>query len=123
MSKNRDYHGIIVNISQRDKSIFAQLKILGRKTIIPAILLLYKINVAPEKLESTLQNLQDNMAGSLFYAHLYRNEELIVIFKHKIFRVTPDNSSWQEPISYGRSVHIPGFLLDFTPCRFEDETF
>lgn len=78
MSKNRNYHGIIVNISQRDKSIFTQLKILGRKTIIPAILLLYKINVAPEKLESTLQNLQDNMAGSLFCAHLYRNEELFL---------------------------------------------
>jgi hypothetical protein len=63
------------------------------------------------------------MAGSLFNAHLYRNEELIAIFKHKIFRVTPDKSSWQELINYGRFVHIPSFLLDFTPCRFEDETF
>ncbi|PKM76556.1 MAG: hypothetical protein CVU90_12090 [Firmicutes bacterium HGW-Firmicutes-15] len=123
MQPENDYHGIIVNVSQSDKRIFPRLEILSSRTIIPGILILYKINIRPANLEETINHLQQNMRGKLFYAHLYRNDELIVIFKYRIFKASPDKTTWQEVLAYGRSLHIPSFWLDFSPCRFEDEQF
>ena len=56
-----------------------------------------------------------------WYAHLYNDEELIVIFKEKVFRVTSHASGWQPIIDYGKSLNIPVSQLTFWPNRFQDE--
>jgi hypothetical protein len=58
-----------------------------------------------------------------FYCHFYRDDELIVVFKKKMFRVKTDPATWQEVITYGKSMGIPAKQLDFQPCRFDDETY
>ncbi len=123
MQASHDYHGVVVNLSQRNQLIFNQLEILSSRAVIPHFLILHKIRVNPGQLEDTIRQLQANMRGQLFYAHLYRGNELIVVFKSKVLYASPDKASWSEIIAYGRSLHIPSFWLDFSPCRFEDEKF
>ena len=124
-----DYHGIIINLSLKDKSIFKTVDIIGRKNVFLNLLILYKVNVRAETIDSTIQKLQADLVENFwfyfphFYCHFYREDELIVVFKERIFRVTTDPASWQEVIAYGESVGIPAKQLDFNPCRFADETY
>ena len=115
-----EYHGILVDVSQKNKSIFNNLKILGQKKAWGWIL--YKIGVEPKKFDKTLKQLQENMVEG-FYFHFYKNEELIVVFKEKIFKVKTDKSSWKDIIKYGKSLKIPEKQLDFYPCRVVDEKY
>lgn len=56
-----------------------------------------------------------------WYAHLYNDEELIVIFKEKVFRVKPHVFTWQSTIDYEKELKIPQEQSDFWPNRFQDE--
>jgi hypothetical protein len=58
-----------------------------------------------------------------YYAHLYRDDELVVIFKDRVFRITSEKSTWKPVIDYGLSLKIPIEQLDMKPCRFQDETY
>jgi hypothetical protein len=106
------YHGIIINISQEDKSIFNKLKIIGQKTSSKGWIL-YKIEAKVKELPKTIKQLQDNLKPR-YYFHFYRNDELIVVFKAKIFKIKTDKSTWKEAIEYGKSLRIPKKELDFS---------
>jgi len=73
------YHGIIVDKSQKDPSIFSRLKILGSKKSSKGWIL-YKVEVNPENIEKVICEIQKNMVAGPFYCHFYRNDELIVVF-------------------------------------------
>jgi hypothetical protein len=123
------YHGIIVSISQRDKSIFRKLTVIGRKRVLFGLITLYKIQVDSNKLNDVIREVQKNMAGRIlfmrqeFYAHFYRGDELIILFRENIFNVSPDPAGWWDAIAFGRQLGIREAQLDFTPCRFEDEVY
>ena len=123
------YHGIIIRQSQKNKSIFKKLKIIGRKKVFFGLAVLYKISVEIDKLNEVIKSIQVNMASRLFilkqeyYVHFYRNHELIIVFKDKVFNVTTDKSTWKEAVEYGRSLGIIEKQLDFTPDKVEDETY
>jgi hypothetical protein len=117
-----NYHGIIVDKSQKDKDIFNWLKIIGSKTTSKGWIL-YKIEINPEEIEKVIKELQQNMEPEPFYCHFYRDNELIVVFKEKVFRIMPDKSTWKEAIEYGKSLGIPEKQLDFSPCKIEEETY
>lgn len=117
-----EYHGIVIHESQKYKSIFKNLRILGERIAKDEKRTLYKIAVGAEGLENTILFLQNNMLPG-YYFHLYRNGELIVAFKEKIFRINTDKSTWKEAIEYGKSLGIPENQLDFFPCHIEDETY
>jgi len=124
-----DYHGIIINLSLIDKSFLQTLQVVGRKSILLDELVLYKVSVPPEKLDFTISALQSSLLvrfGPLFpafYAHFYRGDDLIVVFKKQVFRVKTDPITWSEVIAYGASLGIPARQLDFSPCRLQDETY
>lgn len=115
-----NYHGIIVDVSQEDKEIFNDLRVIGKKKAWGWIL--YKISVESKEIDIVLKKLQENMKKG-FYFHLYKDEELIVVFKNKIFRVKTDKSTWNEIIKYGKLLNIPEKQLDFFPCKIEDERY
>jgi hypothetical protein len=125
----KNYRGIILSISQKDKSAIAALSLIGQKRVIPGAVTLYKVEVEPAALERTIGRLQDNMAERWlhirgFYVHFYRDKELIVAFKHRVFRAHAyDKTTWEEMIEYGKSVHTPERQLDFFPCTVEQETY
>ena len=101
-----DFHGIVINVSQRDQVIFRSLKIIGRKRIFAGLITLLK-KVPDDALESTIVALQANLREHFlwrpfqFCFHLYCDEQLIVVFKQRVFRCTTDWSTWDEVIHYG----------------------
>jgi hypothetical protein len=124
-----EYHGIVINVSQKNKSILKKLDVIGKKAFNFNTVILLKIRVPKENLEETIQQLQTNMRDRFlwwfhdFYFHFYNDQELIVVFKNRIFRVTPDPKTWDEMVAYGLSLGLPEKQLDFFPCRFSDETY
>ena len=124
-----EYHGIVLNISQKDKSIFNRLQVIGKKKALMGLITFYKIKIDSHQIDDVIRNIQSNMARNFgpikqeFYAHFYRNNELIIAYKDKLFNVTTDRTTWAKAISHGRSLNIMEKQLDFTPCKFEDETY
>ncbi len=123
------YHGIIVSVSQKDRSIFGRLKSIGSKKVLLGLIRLYKVEVREEELDEVVSAIQRNMADRIlfrrqeFYAHFYRDDELLIVFRQKVFRASTDRQSWGDALAYGRSLNISGKQLDFAPNRFCDETF
>jgi len=123
------YHGIVINLSQKDPSILNSLEVIGNRAVVPGLLTLNKICVQPDDVEHVIQLLQGNMRDRFrpfakgFYFHLYRNDELIIVFKDRIFRVTTDPATWTEAIKFGLGQGIPRKQLDFQPCRIADERY
>lgn len=68
---------------------------------------MYKIRVAPGDLDRTIRMIQDNMAKKYyfrfhdFYAHIVRGDELIIVWKERVFRVSADPATWAEAVAYG----------------------
>ncbi len=117
-----EYHGILVDVSQKDKSVFNGLNVLGKKASEDGEWVLYRVGVGLEKIDEILKRLQKNMVDG-FYFHFYKDNDLIVVFKERIFRVKTDKSTWGEVFEYGKSLKIPEEQLDFFPCNVEDETY
>lgn len=114
------YHGIVVDASQKDQSIFNNLKVLNVKQA--GNWVLYKIEEDEMRLDRLLKELQSNLVKG-FYFHFYDNTNLMVVFSDKVFRIKADKSTWSEALSYGKSLGIPEEQLDFFPCTFEQETY
>ena len=117
-----EYHGILVDEGFEDKDFVKRFKVLGSKKSEDNPWTLYRIKVPAGDLQRAIKLIQKNIKLG-YYAHLYRGNELIVVFRHKVFRVTPEESTWGSVIAYGLSVGIPPEQLDMKPCRFEDETY
>ena len=124
-----NYHGIIINLSLKNKSVINTLDVIGKKDVFLNWLVLLKVCVRPEAMDVTIRTLQLNMVERFglyaphFYCHFYRTDELIIVFKERVFRVKTDPATWQEVLAYGRSMGIPEKQLDFSPCRVEDEVY
>ena len=120
----RDYHGIIVKQSLRDRSILDNIRILGTKTAKNWTIL--RVLVRDDQLENFAKLVQANLLTENkvpYYAHFYNHEDLIIIFPNRIFQLKPDKKTWGSVVRYGRSLGISERELDFKPCRFEDETY
>ncbi|MGA2141408.1 MAG: hypothetical protein ABSG94_03200 [Brevinematales bacterium] len=124
-----DYHGIIINRSQKNRSIFKEMDIIGKKNILGGIIVLYKVSVSENNLQDIIKKIRKNMSCRLlfkrqeFYAHFYRGNELIIVYKNKVFNAAVDQRTWKEAIEYGKSLGIIEKQLDFKPNRIEDETY
>jgi hypothetical protein len=119
-----EYHGILIKEGVKNQTIFDQVRVLGKKTGRKWTLL--KIGVEVKNITRTVRMVQANLLienGIPYYAHFYRDDELIVIFPERIFNASPEKSSWSELVSYGESLGIPKAELDFRPCRFKDESY
>ncbi len=116
----KNYHGIIVDESFKDKEELKKLKIIGSKK--SGAWVLYKISFPSSSLNRVIKFIQKNMKER-YYAHVYLDKRLIVIFKKKIFNITTDKASWKDAIKCGFNIGIPEKQLDFCPCRIEDETY
>ena len=129
VKKNEEYHGIIIKQSQRDARVFEKMEIISRKNAILGLIVLYKVRVRAEDLNKTIRAIQSNMTDRFmlfpqnFYAHFYRGNELIAVFRDKVFHMTPEKSTWKAALEHGKSLGIPEKQLDFRPCRIKDEKF
>lgn len=120
------YHGIIIKEGLLDETLLNKIKVIGSKKdgIIFRRFTLLKLEIEKRSLSEIINIVQKNLkTNPVYYAHFYRDKELIVIFPKKTFQITTDKSSWKKVINYGKSVGIPEKELDFYPCRIEDETY
>jgi hypothetical protein len=116
------YHGIIVNAAFKDPSFIESFKFFAKKKSLTSSWILYGIELADQDIDQVVSDIQKNMVTDKpYYAHLYNDNELIVIFKEKVFRVRPHISTWAPIIEFGKALNIPVEQLDFWPNRFQDE--
>jgi hypothetical protein len=116
------YHGIIHDAEFKDPLFPEGFKIFARKKSTTSSWILYGIEVVDRDLDKAISSIQKNMVSDKpYYAHLYNDDELVVIFKEKVFRVKPHVSTWAPIIEFGRTLNIPEEQLDFWPNRFQDE--
>lgn len=114
------HHGIIINQEFTDPNFPETFKIFAKKQ--DGDWGIYGIEIGETELENTILKIQGAMKENQpWYAHLYDDEELIVIFKNEIFRVKPHFSTWEPIVEYGKNLNIPKEQLDFWPNRFQDE--
>ena len=118
--KQTVYHGILVNAAFTDTSFPTQFRTFAK--MISGDWILYGIIVDTDKIHDAIRDIQSHFrSDENFYAHLYNDANLIVIFKDKHFEVNSHISSWGEVIEYGLKLGIVREQLDFWPNRFQDE--
>jgi hypothetical protein len=108
--EDRIMRGTIIENSLRDKSILEQLTIT--RTWFEGDWVLHDV----ETNEEQVLLIQNFLNDGPWCVHFWEqgNDEVIVVFKDKIFRIAYSNKdSWKEAIAYGRSLGIPEKQLDF----------
>lgn len=114
------YHGILVDASFLDPEFPLSFRNFAQQ--VAGSWLLHGIEVPQQDLTAAIEQIQRAMkADRPYYAHLYNDTELIVIFKERVFRVSPDTATWKPIVEYGEAFGIPTEQLDFLPNRFQDE--
>lgn len=123
------YTGYIINKSQRDKKIFKNMVITNQKTIWLGLIIIYEVQVDADYIDLMIKKLQSNMVTHIglikqeFYIHFYCGEELIVVYRDKVFHITADKATWTEAVEYGRNLGIVEKQLDFlTPEEMKNMT-
>ncbi len=117
------YHGIILDAEFKNPDFVNKFKIFAKRRDRKNGWICFGIEIPAVKLKKAIANIQENLlADSPFYAHLYNNKKLIVIFKNQIFKVSLDKSTWGPLKEYGSNIlKIPLEQLDFWPTSFEEE--
>ncbi len=70
---------------------------------------LYKVVVSPDEIEKVSRTIKKG-----WYAHFWKDNDMIVIFRNKHFKIDPRNpATWKEAVEYGLSVGIPLEQLNF----------
>jgi DNA primase len=108
--EDRIMRGTIIENSLRDKSILEQLTIT--RTWFEGDWVLHDV----ETNEEQVLLIQNFLNDGPWCVHFWEqgNDEVIVVFKDKIFRIAYSNKdSWKEAIAYGKSLGIPQKQLDF----------
>jgi hypothetical protein len=118
--KRDKYHGILLDMAFQDKAYPEKFKVFSKIT--SGDWTLYGVEIEADGLKKIVSDIRENMRSDQgYYLHLYNDEDLIVIFKNRVFEVTSHESSWGKVIEYGKQSGIPDVQLDFWPNRFQDE--
>jgi len=116
------YHGNLLDKGFKDPNFLSKFKIFAKKKSEKNPWTMHGVIVPVKEIEKVIKEVQENLLPDKpYYTHFYRWDELIIVFKEKVFRVTSNKSTWKEAIEYGRSLGIPDEQLVFAPNRFKDE--
>ena len=115
------YHGILVDKSLINQNVISNLKVIGKKK--SGSWTLIKIEIEEKHLDKVIKLLQKYMSDDKFYFHIYGNDDLIAVFKDKVFKMKTDKSTWKDAVEYGKILGIPTKQLYFYPFNLEDEEF
>lgn len=107
-----NYLGIIVEQSLRDPQVREALQVVAVKHGANWSFWLDSAGVG--ELEEHIRVIQTNMVSDEYwYAHYFRGNELVVVFRDAVFRVTTDPATWEPAIAHGLARGIPRNELDF----------
>jgi len=122
MNKEGEYHGNILDTSFTNPQFVNEFKVFARRKSPTNPWTMHGVAVPEGKIEKVIARVQENLIPNTpYYAHFYRGDDLLVVFKEKVFKIRPDKSTWNDVIEYGRALGIPDEQLDFAPTTLEDE--
>lgn len=121
--KENPYHAILLDTEFSNPEFIKRWKELGRKHSRTNQWWQIKVEVPENRLEELIKNGQKLLLKKRYYFHIYRKNELIVVFPERIFYITPDKSTWNVMKTYGRTLGIPKKQLDIGTTRFEEEKY
>lgn len=113
------YHAILIDQEFKDSSFPETFDVFNRKA--SGSWKIYGVKINSEEIDNVINKIQENLKEGTWYCHIYNDEDLIVVFKNKVFKVSPHESTWDPILKYGENLDIPIEQLDFWPNRFQDE--
>ena len=123
MVKRDLWHGILVDETLQSKDFLAGLELFAQRRSRVFSWTIFGVVVPNATLQSVIELTQRALkTGGSGYAHYYNDEEIVVVFSERVFRVGAHESTWRDVRAYGRQLDIPAAQLDFFPNRFQDET-
>ena len=110
----KNYTGIIIEESLKNKEIIKKLKVLNLKVTDDENpndrWHIYTVQVTRDQ----IIEIQQSMAEGKWYTHFIAGDEIIVVYKDKIFEYKmADKGEHAKAVEYGRSIGIPEEQLDF----------
>lgn len=116
------YHGILLDRAFTETDYVPQHFLVFARKISRLLGAIYGVEIDEAPIEVAIEKLQSVMKDNEpLYVHLYNEDHLIVIFKHKYFIMSQDPHTWFEAIVYGEALGIPREQLDFLPHTFDQE--
>ena len=111
-----DYLGIVVDRSLKSEDFINYLRVVATRKAGSWRLLL--VSVVAQEVDAQIQELQRNMVlvkEDCWYAHFFRDNDLIVAYQDRTFRATLEPATWVDAVQYGMDNGIPRGQLDFQP--------
>ncbi|MGZ4387688.1 MAG: hypothetical protein ACXVZO_12215 [Gaiellaceae bacterium] len=116
----RSYLGIVVEQSLTDPSFLQEIDVVASESEGPGSWRFLLVRIDPELLDEELARLRRALAtDEPWYAHAFRDRELIVVFADALFWLTTDPASWSPAVEHGLAAGIPPEQLDFWPHTLE----
>lgn len=117
------YHGILLDLQFGEENFIEKnFKIFAKRKSLSNPWTLHGVEISNENFDDGIAKIQTAMKSDApYYAHLYNDDQVTVIFKSKVFHVKSHISTRDEIVKYGQSLNIPSEQLDFYPNRFQDE--
>jgi hypothetical protein len=117
-----NYLGIVVEQSLRDPQVREELQVVAVKH--GANWSFWLDSAGADELDQHIKVIQTNMVSAEhWYAHYFRGDELVVVFRDAVFRLRTDPATWEPAVTYGLAAGIPRNELDFgyvTKAQAED---
>jgi hypothetical protein len=117
----QNYWGVVIDQSLKDQGYIDHLNVVAKRQVGGWGMLLTSVpaDAAPVQIAS-LQSHMVDISNDCWYAHFFRDDELIIVYQDCTFRMTIDRLTWNDSIQYGLHHGIPLEQLDFWPCTTVD---
>ena len=112
----RDYLGIVIDRSLKNENFINCLHVVAKRQVGAWELLM--VSLVDHEVNAKIESLQHNMIDvkeDCWYAHFFRDNDLIVVYQDRTFRITLDPETWADAVQYGVDNGIPIEQLDFKP--------
>lgn len=86
------YHAEVVNLSLKNVNVLNNYKIIASKKRFWGLVKIYTLLIPSEKIEEAVKYFQSNMSTRLkkeWYITFHNENKVIVIFRSKIFKLSP----------------------------------
>jgi hypothetical protein len=108
--------GVVIAQSCAGRGVPPELPARARRRVGTWDMLL--VEVADEALPAAVAALRAHMVPAdqeCWYAHLFRGEEMVVVYQDRDLRTGTDPAAWGDVLAHGRGQGIPEEQLDFEP--------
>lgn len=109
----------MVEESLRDPRVLQDLHVLASRRGRPWTF--HLVSVPEHDFDRQVGMLQEHMVtDECWYAHFFRDRELVVVYRDAVFRLTTDRATWAPAVEHGLRNGIPREQLDFEPRTWEE---